>query len=61
MDRNVSKAVYKELETEIRQALDANDKEAVEDLIVEMRQAGIRIADFPPDLQRKLEGYEEDI
>jgi hypothetical protein len=61
MDRNVPKAVYKELETEIRQALDANDKEAVEDLMVEMRNVGIRVQDFPPDLQRKLEGYEEDI
>jgi len=62
MDKSVSEAIYKELEAELRQALDANDKEAIEDLIVEMRQAGIRIQDFPPDMQSQLEGYNnEDI
>ena len=60
MDKNVPVEVFKELETEIRRALSADDDDAVEDLLVEMKDIGILITDLPPDLQAQLAKYDKE-
>ena len=51
---SVPRQLYRELETELRQALDAGDHEAVGDIKRQMYEFNITTEDLPPDLQAQM-------